>query len=420
MTLFVEGSSLIRILHTADVHLDSPLKSLALRDAALREKVEAATREAFVRIIDIALFERVAALLIAGDLFDGKERSARTAVFLTGQLDRLRAAEIQVFYIKGNHDAENPITGTLDLPDNVCVFDARGGKVQLAEDVWIHGVSFADRHVPESLLPRFSAPKAGAVNIAMLHTSLAGAAGHDTYAPCALSELVGMGFDYWALGHVHKRQVHAEAPWVVMPGMPQGRDIGESGPKSASLLTIADGKIHIKEVQTSVVEFSTSSLDITSAESDDALRALLRDHLRAMAEELTASTGVMRLTLSGVPERHWQILRDRDYWGEQIAELARETGRLWLDKLVLDLDAPTIRDGSASATEELSSTIAAIQGEPGFANAARAEIDEVTQDLPPAVRARMLPDEVAAETLTSRLAEAGARRVLARMKGSES
>jgi len=65
------------------------------------------------------------------------------------------------------------ITGALDLPDNVHVFDARGGKVQLTEDVWVHGVSFADRQAPESLLSRFSASVSGVVNIAMLHISLA-------------------------------------------------------------------------------------------------------------------------------------------------------------------------------------------------------------------------------------------------------
>ncbi len=410
---------MIRILHTADIHLDSPLKSLALRDETLRETIESATRAAFVRVIDFALSERVAALLISGDLFDGKERSATTAAFLTGQLDRLRVADIRVFYVKGNHDAENPITGTLDLPDNVHVFDARGGKVQLAEDIWIHGVSFTDRHAPTSLLPRFSAPVAGAVNIGMLHTSLAGAAGHDTYAPCALGDLVGMGFDYWALGHVHKRQIHAEAPWVVMPGMPQGRDIGESGPKSASFLTVADGKIHVEEVQTSAVEFLSSSLEITDAESDDALRAMLRHHLRTTAQTLSAPAGVLRITLSGTPERHWHILRDRDYWNAQIAKLAREKDCLWLDKLVLDLDAPTAGDGTASATEELSGMMAAIRSEPGFASAAVSEIDEVIQDLPPAIRARMLPDEGAGETLTHQLAKEGARRILARMRGSE-
>ncbi len=410
---------MIKILHTADIHLDSPLKSLALRDVTLREKVETASRAAFSRIIDTALSEEVSALLISGDLFDGKERSARTAAFLTGQLDRLRAAGARVFYIKGNHDAENPITGTLDLPDHVHVFDARGGKVQLAENVWVHGVSFADRHAPDSLLPRFSAPVAGAVNIAMLHTSLAGAAGHDTYAPCTVSELSGMGFDYWALGHVHKRQVHSQSPWVVMPGIPQGRDIGEAGPKSATLLSINDGGIRVDEIPTSALEFTNSALDITAAQSDEALRTLLRDHLRTTAGELTADAGVLRLTLQGAPERHWHFLRDRDYWGEQISELARETDRLWIEKLDFSLDAPAQHDGALSATDELAETITAIQAEQGFASAAQTEIDEVLMDLPPAIRARLVPDEAAAERLTQSLSEAGSERVLARLKGAE-
>lgn len=410
---------MIKILHTADIHLDSPLRSLALRDAALRAEVEAATRAAFGRIIDVALSEGVAALLIAGDLFDGKARSARTAAFLTAQLDRLRAAQIRVFYIKGNHDAENPITGGLELPDNVHVFDARGGKVQLAEDVWVHGVSFADRHAPESLLPRFPAPVPGAVNIAMLHSSLAGASGHDTYAPCNVSDLVGMGFDYWALGHVHKRQVHAQDPWVIMPGMPQGRDIGEDGAKSASLLTLSDGRIAVQTVPTSVLEFAATTLDISGIDSDDTMRSALRSHMREIAEELSAQAGVVRLTLTGAPLRHWQILRDKDTWAETVAAIARETGRLWLDKLRLEIEAPKSKDHTSGATAELATLMAAIRKEQGFCATAQAEIEEVISDLPPAMRAMLLPDEAVGTTLAQTLAETGARRVLARMKGAE-
>ena len=152
---------LTKILHTADLHLDSPLRSLALCDEDLRARVESATRAALTRIVDTALSERVAAVLIVGDLFDGAERSARTAAFLLGELDRLLLGEIRVFYVKGNHDAENPITGALDLPGNVHVFNARGGKAQLEDGIWIHGVSFSGRHAPDSLLPRFSTPVEG-------------------------------------------------------------------------------------------------------------------------------------------------------------------------------------------------------------------------------------------------------------------
>ena len=408
---------MIRILHTADIHLDAPLVSLALRDPDLQATVAAATRTAFEQIVGVAITERVAALLVSGDLFDGQARSARTAAFLTGQFERLGAAGIRTFYIKGNHDAENPVSGALDLPEGVHVFDARGGKVQLAEDVWIHGVSFADRHAPESLLPRFEAPVAGAVNIAMLHTSLGGAPGHDTYAPCSPGDLRRAGFDYWALGHIHKRQVHATDPWVVMPGTPQGRDMGETGPKSANLLSIEDGRIEVSEVPTSVVEFTASALDVSGVESDDALRAALRDHLRETAAALTARAGVVRLTLTGASPRRWHILRDRDVWIEQAALIARETGGLWLDTLCFDLDSA--ESEATGAAGELAALMAEIAGEPGLAADARTKIDAVIADLPPGMRARLLPDEGAADHLARALSESGAERVLARLRGAE-
>jgi DNA repair exonuclease SbcCD nuclease subunit len=408
---------MIRILHTADVHLDSPLKSLALRDQDLRDRVRTASRAAFVRIVDVALAEEVAAVLVAGDLFDGAQRSARTAAFLTLQLERLRAAGIGVFYIKGNHDAENPLTGEFVLPENVHVFDGRGGKVRLAENVWIHGVSFAQRHAPESLLPKFPAPVAGAVNIAMLHTSLTGADGHDPYAPCTLNELTAAGFDYWALGHVHRRQVHSDAPWVVMPGTPQGRDIGEPGPKSATLVTI-DETITIAEIPTSAVEFRVVNVDATGVEGNDALRDLLRSTLRDVARELVSESGVVRLRLAGRTPHRWQILRDHDTWCETAAQIARETGILWLDKLRFDL-SDDIAPGHA-ATDELADLMGRIRAEPGFAGSCRDAIEEALKELPPQRRGELLPDETAMERLAQRLAATGAERILARMKGAGS
>lgn len=406
---------MIKILHTADVHLDSPLRSLALRDAELREKVQTSSRTALTRIVETAISEDVAALLIAGDLFDGAERSARTAAFLMLQLERLRAHGIRVFYIKGNHDAENPLTGELSLPDNVHVFDGRGGKVQLTEDVWIHGVSFANRHAPESLLPKFHAPVEGAINIAMLHTSLAGAEGHDPYAPCTVADLAAAGFDYWALGHVHRRQVHSKTPWIVMPGTPQGRDMGEPGPKSATLLTI-DKEIEIEEVPTSVVEFLHIQIDATDADSDDDLRDALKRTLHDASRNLSSESAVIRLELTGRTRRRWQILRDQDMWKETAAQYARESGTLWLDKVVLNLSDNAER--GHSATDELAGIMNTIREEPGFSETCRAEIESILQELPPQRRAELLPDEAAMDQLALRLAEAGAERILARMKGA--
>ena len=405
---------MIKILHTADIHLDSPLKSLALRDEGLRTRVQTATRTAFTRIVNTAIDEDVAALMIAGDLFDGVERSARTVAFLFEQLDKLRERNIRVFYIKGNHDAENPITNNLTLPDNVHIFDGRGGKVQLNENIWIHGVSFAGRQAPESLLSKFSTPIVGAVNIAMLHTSLAGAAGHDVYAPCSVADLATMGFDYWALGHVHRRQVHSEDPWIVMPGMPQGRDIGETGLKSVTLLTV-DGTIQVKEVPTSAVEFLPHTIDVTDLDSPDALRDRFRQELRELEKGLQSDTCVVRLTLSGASALRWQILRDRDIWVGIVRQIAQETERLWLDKLVLDLADSTAQ--GQGAMDDLAQLMETIRIESGFAKTSRAELKAILAELPPQRRAALLPDEDAATKFSQRLAETGGQRMIALMRG---
>ncbi|RMH46380.1 MAG: DNA repair exonuclease [Alphaproteobacteria bacterium] len=405
---------MLKLLHTADIHLDSPLKSLVLRDPDLAEQAATATRVALSRIVNAAIAENVAAVLIAGDLFDGQQRSARTGAFVIAEFDRLRDRAIRVFCIRGNHDAENPISGAIDLPDNVHVFDGRGGRVRLTDDVWIHGVSFAQRRAPESLLPKFGPPVPGAVNIGMLHSSLAGAAGHDVYAPCTPAELAAHGFDYWALGHVHRRQIHATAPWIVMPGTPQGRDMGETGPKSATLITI-DGGISVAEVPTSVLEFVAIDLPVPGDDGDDALRDAIRARLRAAAQALQSDFGAVRLTLTGQSPRRWQILRDRDMWAETARGIARETGRLWLEKLVIDI-APGSAAGQG-ATDELGRIMDLIRAEEGFRADARARLEALLAELPAPRRATLVADEAALAALAARLAAAGAERVLARMKG---
>ncbi len=101
-----------RFIHSADIHLDSPLSSLALRDPELAELIGNATRRAFVNAIDLCLTEQVDALLLAGDLYDGDQTSMKTARFLAAQIRRLDEAGIRVFIIRGNHDALSRITKT--------------------------------------------------------------------------------------------------------------------------------------------------------------------------------------------------------------------------------------------------------------------------------------------------------------------
>ncbi len=409
----------IRLLHTADLHLDSPLRSLALRDDRLRGAVDTASRSALSGLVDTAIEEGVRAVLIAGDLFDGRERSARTAAFLVSAFDRLGAEGIGVFAIHGNHDAQNPISGAVDMPPNVHVFDGRGGKVQLGDtNIWIHGVSFRDRHAPESLLPKFAPPVPGAVNIGLLHTSLAGAPGHDRYAPCTVAELRAHGFDYWALGHIHSRAVHSERPFVVMPGMPQGRDMGETGPKSATLIEIAAGAIALREVPSSVVEFRRVPLDVSGAEDDAEIRRRLRTAFEREAAATVSDAAIARLVLSGATPRAWALRRDRAVWEDTARRLAEEAGSLWIEAVTIDVVAPggaTPERGGAVA--ELEAIMARWREEAGFLAEARAELDEALTQLPADRRAALLPDEAARDALVDDIARRGAEAMAARMRG---
>lgn len=409
---------MIKLIHTADVHLDSPLQTLALRDPDLREKVQCASRDAFTRIVEQAIEHKVAAVLIAGDLFDGAARSAKTAAFLLAELARLNQLGIRVFYIKGNHDALNPLTGETTLPENVHVFDGKGGKEQLdGTDVWIHGVSFSEKKAEKSLLGKFSTPVSEAINIGMLHTSLNGSAAHDVYAPCSVQELIDTGFDYWALGHIHKRQVHCEAPWIVMPGIPQGRDIGELGAKSATLITLDDGKMTIEEFPTSRVEFTILELDVTTLQDAMALQGVAKDALQKLIRSLQSDDGVVRVRLHGHSAYRWQWLRDREQWMETFNLLCRETGRLWMEKLIFDVaDEPKVVTDT-SALGELSALMSTIRTEEAFNTEAIALIDEVLSALPASERSKLLPNEHSQRELAESLSGQGEELLMAIMKG---
>nr|WP_316655394.1 DNA repair exonuclease [uncultured Gellertiella sp.] len=347
-----------RFIHTADIHLDSPLRSLSLRNPELASLIGDATRQAFVRIIDIALDEQVDALVIAGDLYDGEQTSMKTARFLATQLQRLDQAGIRTFVIRGNHDALSKVTQELVLPPSVKLFGGRAEAVELMGGglpLAFHGISFARPQAPESLLPKFRAPVADAVNIGILHTSLAGAPGHDPYAPCTASDLHGFGFDYWALGHIHQRSHHAGPKTVVMPGMPQGRDINEAGPKSLSLVTVhADRRISVEERLTSVAEFCRVSVDVSSASDWRDLIGLIGGKLEQARENTRSEHMVARVRLTGATGLSFQLRRDLDLLQQDIEHRAEGIGRSFVEKLELAVTAPaTASPGSGDPVAEL-------------------------------------------------------------------
>ena len=367
-----------RFVHTADLHLDSPLRSLAMRDPELAGHIDLATREAFRGIVTRCLEEGVDALMIAGDLTDGTQNSVKTSFFLAKQLKELSDAGIATFIIKGNHDAKANLTRGLDLPERAHLFGGRGGAGRRVErdgsgpPVIVHGVSFASEKAPDSLLPKYGRPTEGAIDIGLMHTSLAGDGGHDTYAPCALADLVSHGFAYWGLGHVHGRAVHHAAGdcAVVMPGMPQGRDIGEAGAKSATLVTIGDdGTVEVDEFATASAEFARCEVRLEPRMGWD---EALEETVTALMEAAAATTAprlVARPVLRGASRDAWRLARDGDLFREELVAMLSPGSDLHLDKIDLCIAGGAAGDmgpGAASAMRELRESMDEIARESDF------------------------------------------------------
>ena len=412
-----------RFVHTADIHLDSPLRSLALRNPELGELIGNATRQAFVNIVDLCLYEQVDALLMAGDLYDGEQTSMKTARFLASQLRRLHEAGIGVFIIRGNHDALSKITHELVLPDSIKVFGGRAEAVAIERGqhgfpIVIHGLSFARPHAPESLVPKYKPPVEGAVNIGMMHTSLAGAAGHDPYAPCRITDLQATGFRYWALGHVHKRSVTEGDCTIVMPGNPQGRDISEAGPKTVSLVTVTDdGTIHVEERNASVAQFERVALDATGIADWRDLAAALSTSLRQARDAVSVNHLVARVKIGGGTPLAWRIRRDLDLLKTEADDRASVIGGCWVEKLEIGCQASTPTDGAGDdPVTELRSLIASHVGQSeSFQREAIEIAEELAAQLPPENRDLLGSDESAFHEALAELASEGADDVAARL-----
>jgi len=415
-----------RFVHTADIHLDSPLRSLAMRNGDLAELVGDASRQAFVSIVDLCLAERVDALVIAGDLYDGDQTSMKTARFLATQMMRLHQAGIRVFKIRGNHDALSRISKQLVFPDAVTIFGGRPHSVMQTAgglDVAFHGLSFASPKAPDSLLPKYSAPRVGAVNVGIMHTSLAGSPGHDVYAPCAVADLHAHGFDYWALGHIHVRQVHPGVSTVVMPGIPQGRDINEGGEKSVTLVTIRDDRsVEIEERLTSIAQFERVNVDVTETVERSDVVARLRSALEGVRASVRSRHAVVRLGLTGESPLSWALIRDRDLLLAEAEQVAEQTGDSWVEKLELNV-APPAAETSEDAADpifELAQSMRADATSDAFRAEARALVQKIIADLPPDGRDFAGRDEAEQELFLDRVLASGADLVTARLKAGGS
>lgn len=385
----------MKFLHAADIHLDSPLAGLRDRADLPPDLVRHCTRRAFAAMIDLAIAEDVAFVVIAGDLYDGDWKDFSTGLFFAEQMRRLGCP---CFLLRGNHDARSVITRNLTAPDNVFEFSSRTCTTFERPDlgVALHGHSFPQRAVPEDLSANYPNPIPGLLNIGVLHTSADDPGDHEVYAPCNVSALTLRGYDYWALGHIHMRRVLAERPWIVFPGNLQGRHPKETGPKGCSLVTVEDNAIVAVEHR-SVDVLRWAAVDVDATGTDVAL--LTGRVAAAVRTALDTADGrplLARVTLTGATDLHGTLLGDTDQIAAECRNAAIETGgHLWVETVRVQT-----RPAGRDATETLAPLRAAFAAgldDPEMIAALLREFTSLRQKLPAAARDGLdLPDDEAA------------------------
>jgi len=236
----------MKFIHAADLHLDSPFLGLTTLPSSLLTTVRQSTFTAATRVFDRAIAEQVDFVLLAGDLFDRAEQSVAAQAYLFQQFDRLNDQHIPVMISFGNHDYLADQHQTVSYPANVTVLGPTVTTHTLTlasgETVAVSGFSYPERWVPTDQVADFPVHAETQWHIGMLHGAVATGT-DDHYAPFHVADLLAKRYDYWALGHVHHRQLLSEQPPILYAGNTQGRSINETGEKGAYLVTSQAGKL---------------------------------------------------------------------------------------------------------------------------------------------------------------------------------
>lgn len=333
---------MFRFIHVADIHLDSPLRGLERYEGAPADEIRLGSRRALERMVELALEQRVDFVVIAGDVYDGTWPDHNTGLFFVKQMARLAERAIPVIVISGNHDAESKMTKNLRLPENVQRLDHRRPETARFDRlsdlrVAVHGQSFAQPKVLENLASAYPVAIPQYYNIGLLHTSLMGYEQHDPYAPCSLADLQRLGYDYWALGHIHKREQLCAEPLICFSGNIQGRSIRETGAKGCQLVTVDDsGQTTSKFIPLDIMRWEHCPVLIESAgDLDDWLQAF-QEQVRILQKRHDGLPLALRVSFAGEGVATSRVSGDWTHVANQVRAvgISATGGNCWIEKVV--------------------------------------------------------------------------------------
>ncbi len=374
-------------VHAADLHIDSPLAGLRLKDEAVAKRFAQAGRRAVEALIAETIASKAAFLIVAGDVFDGDWKDVSTGLFFVKAISALHRADIPCFIVKGNHDAESLMSRDLAYPDTVKIFkSSKAETIPLDElRVALHGRSFPNR-LNADFVETYPRRRDGWLNIGVLHTSLDGTRGHQGYAPCSVDDLRRFGYDYWALGHIHAAEIVSRDPWIVYPGNLQGRSVRETGAKGAMRVTVEDGRIvDVTPLALDGARWAHLAVDVADAESEADVLARVSD---AMAAAHATSEGrplALRVTLSGATALHNHLVARRDILQDDVRGSGFQlSSECWVEQLKIRTTLPARSTAALTAVDALDvdALLAEAASDPDFAAVLAQLTDEIKAKLP--------------------------------------
>jgi DNA repair protein SbcD/Mre11 len=334
----------VKFIHTADLHLDTPFKGLSSWNEDLSKKLKDATFQSFRRIVQLCLDNKVDFLIISGDVFDSENKSLASQLRFFPELKKLSDSGISTYIVCGNHDPHSSWINLSHLPDKVYCFDpASCGYTTFNKDnvpvADIHGISFGESSVKLNLAKKYKlSPSPSPVSIAVLHGVIGEPGPHIEYAPFKVEDILDKGFDYWALGHIHKTKIiRSDKPAVAYPGNPQGRDFGETGIKGCFLVSIRENQNpRIELLPTQLIRFENLSVDLTGVVRVEELVARIGDAIRSIEGYQENINLVLRVDLHGHTDIHEQLKSEAEANAilEQLNEgQLSQSWFVWIDRL---------------------------------------------------------------------------------------
>ena len=252
----------MKFVHIADIHLDTPFKTISDRaDIGIERRLE--QRNALKKVIDYIKANNIEYLFISGDLYDQEYIRESSISFLNDLFKEI--PNTKIFITPGNHDPyiKNSSYATYSWNNNVKIFTNAVEKVE-NDNVNIYGFGFNNFEMNNNQIKDIILDEPEKINILITHGDL----GESKYNPMNLNEIKSMGFDYVALGHIHKRDDKTN---IIYPGSLISLGFDELGEHGMIVGEIIDKKLNKEFIKIDEREFVEFELDVSNIISEEEL-----------------------------------------------------------------------------------------------------------------------------------------------------